>query len=148
MPNSQITLRRYPTLSSSQEAFRLFRPHFELTLVEEFWAAALTRGLKVITIQMLFRGTVDSCLVHPRDLFRFACQYNCARLIIAHNHPSGEVQPSQEDLLLTQRLVRASHLFEIPILDHLLIAQNQYLSFLDQGWVCFNTGEILRHAQH
>lgn len=106
--------------------------------IEEFWALALGPSKHVLQLEMLFRGTVDACLIHPRDIFRFACRVNASSLIIAHNHPSGDPRPSEQDLLMTRQLLRAARLFEIPILDHLILVRDGYASFANEGWCRFH----------
>lgn len=102
--------------------------------VEEFWALALGPKKSLLRSKMLFRGTVDFCLVHPRDVFRFACSANASSLIVAHNHPSGDLFPSAQDLVITDQLIAAGHLFEIPIVDHVLLTEQGYASFAQNGW--------------
>lgn len=110
---------------------------------EEFWVLALGPKKNLIRCKMLFRGTVDSCLVHPRDIFRFAYTENASSLIVAHNHPSGDPQPSTEDILFTRRLVRASDLLQVPILDHLIITQDAYTSLARSGLCRFSKNKSL-----
>ena len=105
--------------------------------IEEFWVMALDPGKHLIANRMVSRGTVDHCLVHPRDVFRFACQANASSLLIAHNHPSQDMSPSPQDILLTERLVKASQLIEIPIVDHILLSPLDFRSFKGEGWVSF-----------
>jgi DNA repair protein RadC len=102
--------------------------------VEEFWALALGPSKSLISKKMLFRGTVDACLAHPRDVFRFACQVNASSIIVAHNHPSEDLRPSQEDIALTQRLIQAGEILEIPIIDHLIVTHRYFLSTAKQDW--------------
>lgn len=123
-------------IKSSLEAHKILWPLFA-TDVEEFWAIALDPQKRILSYKMLFRGTVDGCSVHPRDLFRFACEQNASSLIISHNHPSLDPKPSTADLTLTRRLVEVGRLIEIPVLDHILIVGANYRSFADQGWVRF-----------
>lgn len=99
---------------------------------EEFWASALSPDKGLIRTECLFRGTVDACMIHPRDLFRFALRNNASSLIVAHNHPSQNLQPSKEDLLIHRQLLKASLLLQIPIVDHLIITTNGYTSFLEK----------------
>lgn len=86
---------------------------------------------------MLFRGTVDACTVHPRDIFRFGCLQNASQLIIAHNHPSGDPQPSEPDLEFTERLIKVGWAIEIPIVDHLILTPDTYFSMAEKRSVCF-----------
>jgi len=105
--------------------------------VEELWALALGPKKNLYRSRMIFRGTVDACLVHPRDIFRFACMENASSLIIAHNHPSDDLQPSEQDILFTRQLVRAGRMIEIPIVDHLILTRSGYSSFAMEGWCSF-----------
>lgn len=107
---------------------RVMRPD-----VEEFWASALSPEKKLLRTECLFRGTVDACLVHPRDLFRFAFANNASSLIIAHNHPSQNLKPSKEDIQIHQKLLYAGALLQVPIVDHLIITQWGYTSFLEKN---------------
>lgn len=102
-------------------------------MVEEFWVIALNSNLEIIEKKLLFRGTVDRCLIHPRDLIRFLCSQNASAFIIAHNHPSGDPRPSKEDLAVTKKLVMLAMLIEIPMKDHLILSKKGYFSFADTG---------------
>lgn len=94
---------------------------------------ALNSEKEPVAVRCLFRGTVDQCLFHPRDVFRFACLSNASSLIVAHNHPSGNARPSQADVKITRRLIRAAAILEVPIDDHLILAGGKYFSFLEDG---------------
>ena len=117
-------------ITSSLMASRYFRELLHSD-VEEFWVLALNSAKRAIKSAMLFRGTVDACLVHPRDVFRFACVNNASSIIISHNHPSHDCQPSQADRVLTQRLVKAGKLLQLPIVDHLILTAMDCYSFAD-----------------
>lgn len=106
--------------------------------VEEFWALALGPNKALLGAKMIFRGTVDACLVHPRDIFRFACLENASSLLVAHNHPSGDPLPSVEDLRFTRQLVRAAAVMEIPVVDHLIVTNGGFSSLQRQGWCRFD----------
>lgn len=109
--------------------------------VEEFWALALGPKKNLIKSKMIFRGTVDSCLVHPRDIFRFACTENASSLIVAHSHPSGDPEPSDEDILFTRTLVRAAGVMQIPVLDHLIVTKKSYSSLAQNKWCEFKVSD-------
>ena len=98
--------------------------------VEEFWVAALNSNKEVIAAACLFRGTVDQCLFHPRDVFRFAYLHNAVSIVVAHNHPSGDVRPSPLDLNVTGQLLDVAVILQMPIEDHLIISGGRYFSFL------------------
>lgn len=96
---------------------------------EEFWGVYLTHQMELIKAVMVHKGTLNSCKIHPRDLFREAVHANCYAMIIAHNHTSQSVEPSLEDIRITKRLLRCSKIIEIPILDHLIFTKEKYYSF-------------------
>jgi DNA repair protein RadC len=109
-------------------AFSLLKTHFN-PYCEEFWLLSLNTRLCILNTTLLSRGTLNFCLVHPRDLFRQAIQDNAFQIIIAHNHPSLELSPTLADIKLTKRLVKISNLIEIPIVDHLIFSRESYFSF-------------------
>ena len=119
---------------SSQHAHSILKKHMKSD-IEEVWCMALTSSLKLIDIKMIFRGTVDQCTIHPRDIFRFACNANASRIILAHNHPSGDLEPSKQDILITKQILNCSKIIQIPLLDHLIITSKMYFSFADQELV-------------
>ncbi len=101
--------------------------------VEEFWVAALNSKKEVIAAACLFRGTVNHCPFHPRDVFRFAYLHNAVSIVVAHNHPSGDVRPSSEDLNVTGQLLQIAVILQVPLNDHLIVSGNKYFSFLESG---------------
>lgn len=120
-------------LTNSQISFKHFKKYI-LNEVEEVWVAAVNSHKKPIATKCIFKGTVDHCILHPRDIFRFAYQYNASAIIIAHNHPSQNPQPSKEDILITKTLKKASRFLNIPIVDHIIVTSNCYYSFADNQW--------------
>lgn len=129
---------------SAERAFRILKKLMHAD-VEEFWALALGPRKELLRAAMLFRGTVDECRVHPRDIFRFAVRENASSLLLAHNHPSRDPEPSPQDLLLTEALLFAADVFEIAIVDHLIITQETFTS-LARGRRCdFTPGLRRRH---
>ena len=88
---------------------------------------------RLIAFQELFRGTIDGASVHPREVVREGLAHNAAAIILAHNHPSGVAEPSQADELITRRLADALALVDIRLLDHLIIAGPQTVSFAERG---------------
>lgn len=124
---------RMLSITTSRHAYQHLL-HLGRLEVEEFWILALHANKRLITSECVFRGTVDACPVYPRDVFRAACRTNAANLIIAHNHPSGDTNPSREDILITKKLVEAGRLLGIPLVDHLVIAKKNFWSFADHGF--------------
>ncbi len=112
-------------IASVELAAHMFRKKIRLD-VEELWVAALNSQLELIELEMIFRGTVSHCLSHPRDIARFVCLQNSSFFMMAHSHPSGNSNPSKQDIKITRQLLTVSRLIEIPLLDHLIISKENY----------------------
>ena len=119
-------------VQNSLQAYGIIRIHFN-PCVEEVWVLALNSQLQLLGKEMIFRGTVDSCPIHPRDIFRYLIMKNATSFVLVHNHPSNSVEPSSEDIEITGKLRQLSDLIEITILDHLIIGLDKYYSFADFG---------------
>jgi DNA repair protein RadC len=100
---------------------------------EVFGILCLTTKHCVIAYHEVSRGTLDSTLVHPREVFKAALLANAAAIVAGHNHPSGDHTPSPDDVELTRRLVAAGELLGIPVLDHVVIGDGRYYSFKEAG---------------
>lgn len=100
---------------------------------EIFCCLFLDNRHRLIAFEELFRGTIDGASVHPREVLRQALAHNAAAVILAHNHPSGVAEPSQADELITRRLREALALVDIRVLDHLIVAGPDTLSFAERG---------------
>jgi len=84
--------------------------------------------------QLLSQGTADTILVHPREVFRLACVLSAAAIVIMHNHPSGEAQPSEADIKVTRDLIRAGQLMKIEVLDHVIMGRPSHVSLRELGY--------------
>lgn len=103
---------------------------------EVFCVVFLDTRHRIIAIEDMFRGTVDGCEVHPREIVKQALAHNAAALIIAHNHPSGSDEPSGADKAVTKRIREAAALLDIRLLDHILVARSREpVSFARRGWI-------------
>ncbi len=102
---------------------------------EEFYCIYLDAKKRVIDESLLFKGTVNHSLVHPRDIFKIAYNSNSAFIICIHNHPSGDVIPSQEDIYVTERIKKIGNLMGIKLIDHVIVSTNNYYSFLENGQI-------------
>jgi DNA repair protein RadC len=102
---------------------------------EHFWTVGLNTRNVVKYVDLVSLGTLNASLVHPREVFRLAIMKGTASIILGHNHPSGDVQPSEEDLRITRRLVDAGRILGIEVLDHIIIAKTHHLSFKEQGLI-------------
>lgn len=116
---------------NSSIAFNLLRLKFN-PFCEEFWLISLNCGLEPTHVTLIAKGTLNFCLVHPRDLFREAIRCNAYAIIIAHNHPSGNCEPTNEDMRLTLKLMKIAKLIQIPILDHIIFSDVSYTSFKEK----------------
>ncbi len=105
---------------------------FEGEVRERFVVFWLNTANRVIGFEIISEGTLNSAVVHPREVFRGAIVATCANIIIAHNHPSGNTEPSQEDIALTKKLIEAGKILDISVYDHLIFADNTYLSFVEK----------------
>lgn len=119
-------------IDSSRKAFEVLHKNIN-DQQEEVWVLTLDADLRLIEKEMLFRGTVNECTLHPRDIIRTLCARNASAFILAHNHPSGRTQPSREDKQVTQRIQKIANLLEIPLKDHLVLTKDNYYSFADKG---------------
>ena len=100
---------------------------------EKFIALALNTKNHVTAVLPVSSGSLNASIVHPRELFQRAILANCASLILAHNHPSGDPAPSPEDIALTRKLIDAGLLLDIPVLDHIVLGYGRYVSFKQRG---------------
>lgn len=120
-------------ITSSDKVFSYFKQLFYTEMQECFYALYLDSSKKVIKIKLLFKGTLDHSLVHPRELFKEAYLLSASSIICVHNHPSGNISPSKEDKMLTSNLVRIGLLHGIPVVDHIIIGKDKYYSFFENG---------------
>lgn len=103
---------------------------------EEFYAIYLNTKNKIIGFEMVSRGTLNASLVHPRDVFKGALLANAHAIILAHNHPSGDTEPSHADKSVTETLVKAGQLMNVEVLDHVIIGSNgSFFSFRDHSLI-------------
>lgn len=120
-------------ISQSDDVVRLFRPQLETLTHEECWAVYLTSSNRIIERQRVSQGGVQGTIVDHRLIIKRALELLSTQLILIHNHPSGAAEPSPQDKLLTERIARAAALFDIRLLDHLIISREGDFSFLRAG---------------
>jgi DNA repair protein RadC len=108
-------------------------PKFQGERVETFITLLLNSSNQVFREDEVAKGTLNSSIVHPREVFRFAITESAAGIILIHNHPSGNSEPSKEDLLITKQLVEAGKIIDIRVLDHIIIAGDSFTSFAQKG---------------
>ncbi len=100
---------------------------------EELWVVLLSSKNTVLSIERVYQGNVSAALVRVGELFRDAVRRHAAGIIVVHNHPSGDPTPSPEDLHLTAEAVAAGRLLDVPVLDHLIIGHDAFISLRDRG---------------
>lgn len=120
---------------SPEDIVLYYRPKIRNLKYEVFALMLLNGNNGLIHDIQLTKGTLTSSLVHPREVFKAAIDYLAAAMILIHNHPSGEPNPSIEDKQITRQLVSASELIGIPILDHVIIAEDKFFSFAQKGLI-------------
>lgn len=121
------------SINSSKDAFLHFLPHLTDLRTEEFWALFLNQKNKIIYQFQISKGGLSSTSVDIRVLFKIALEHFATAIIVAHNHPTGDPQPSKEDLKITENIKNAGEILNIHLLDHLIIGGHNFFSFKDQG---------------
>lgn len=121
------------TITSPADAANLLIPDMDLLEQEELWIILLNTRNHVIDITKLYRGSTNTSLIRVAEVFRDAIKRNCAAIIIAHNHPSGDPTPSPEDVFITRQIHEAGKLLDIELLDHLIIGHQRFVSLKERG---------------
>lgn len=129
----ETPLERGVKLSSSRQVFDAFKHKIGPLEHETFWVVLLNARNQVIKEVQISQGDLISCPVHPREVFRTAIKEGAVGIIILHNHPSGDVEPSPEDIELTHRLVSVGETVGISVLDHVVVCEQSYASLADRG---------------
>lgn len=130
LSQSDITKRQ---ISSSKTAYEIMRPKLEDLPHEEFWVMLLSRSNKVLDVQMIGRGGVSGTVADVRIILKMALESLASGIVLAHNHPSGNLSPSRSDNVLTQKITESAALMDIVVLDHLIVTDTAYYSFADNG---------------
>lgn len=120
-------------IRSPQDVADLLMPRLRYEHKEYFMALLLSTKNHVLAQPVISVGTLNASIVHPRELFREAINYSAASVILVHNHPSGDPQPSKEDIVLSQNLVQAGKVLSISVMDHVIIGDGKYVSLKEKG---------------
>ncbi len=124
-----------PKIASSKDAFELLRGDLMDLPKEEFWVLLLNRANRVIAKRRISEGGVSGTVADPKIIFKLALVELASGVIVAHNHPSGNLSASQQDIDLTRKLKEGGKMLEIQLLDHIIVAGTRYYSFADNGQV-------------
>ena len=125
-----------PKITSSQQTYCLLKQQWDLgkiAFLEEFKVILLNRSNHVLGIVDISMGGVSGTYVDPKVVFAVALKGNASGIILTHNHPSGSIRPSEADIKLTKRLVECGKLLDINVWDHIILSENSYYSFADDG---------------
>ena len=122
-----------PQIRSSKDIADIFQPLLSDLLHEEFWILFLNRSNKVINKMKLSQGGISGTVTDVRIVMKTAIEYLASGIIVCHNHPSGNLNPSESDTKITQKIKEAGNLMDIQLLDHIIISDKDYYSFADNG---------------
>jgi DNA repair protein RadC len=132
---SRLVVSERQPLRCGSEVFERFRERFRGARKETFFAVLLDGKNRILREAEISVGTLTSSLVHPREVFAPAVRESAAAIIVVHNHPSGDPNPSPEDREVTRRLRAAGEVVGIRVLDHVVVGDGSYASFLEKGWL-------------
>lgn len=131
---NQVPPSKRPKISSTRSAVEVLRPFFEnyIEHKEAFFIVLLNNANRVLGVSRISEGGQTGTFVDVRVIFQTALKANAVSIILAHNHPSGTLKPSQEDMRLTKKIVAAGEVLNIKILDHLILTSESYFSFAEE----------------
>jgi len=119
-------------ITSPKDVAGIFIPLLRDEVKEKFLLVCLNSANKIITYEIISVGNLNSSVVHPREVFKVAIDHSSASIILLHNHPSGNPEPSNEDIAITKKIVESGIILDIPVFDHIIIAGNIYTSFVEK----------------
>ncbi len=128
-------MKETPKINSSKDAYQSIQHKLGDLPHEEFWILLLNRANKIVKTESISKGGISGTVVDVRLVCKTALENNSSGVILTHNHPSGNLKPSQQDLDITRKIKDALKLLDISLLDHLIIGDNAYLSFADEGYL-------------
>ncbi len=120
-------------VTSSKDVFEYFAGVFGDSTYEAFYILLLNRANKVLKDVQISEGGFSGTVADPKKIFKIALEHNASSIILCHNHPSGNLQPSDADIKLTHKLKNAGEMLDLPVIDHIILGENNYYSFADEG---------------
>jgi DNA repair protein RadC len=120
-------------IQSSRDAYELLQTYISDMNYEQFMVVFLNRSNQVLRVATISDGGISGTVVDPKRVFKLAFEANATSIILGHNHPSGNVAPSQQDIKLTEKLKSGASYLDIAILDHVIVGDEKYFSFADEG---------------
>ncbi len=130
--DAQKKLFSIKKIISPNDIVELFIPMLRDKVKEEFYVVCLNTANKIIKYELISMGNLNANVVHPREVFKVAIENSSANIILLHNHPSGNPEPSNEDITITKKMVEAGKLMDIQVFDHIIIAGNKFTSLVDK----------------
>ena len=124
-----------PAIKSPDDVVALVMGEMRYLDREHFRALLLNTKNQVLSVETISVGTLNASMVHPRELFKIAVKKSAANLILVHNHPSGDPAPSKDDINITKRMIKSGDILGIPVLDHLIIGDNRFVSLKSEGLI-------------
>jgi DNA repair protein RadC len=131
----EMAQQKFHFFKQPGDVARFFIPQIGHLKQEVFISAMLDSAGRYLHSETIFKGTLNASLVHPREVFKSAIRFSAASIILIHNHPSGQLLASPEDLRVTRQLIATGKVLEIPVQDHLIIADDKYISLREEGGV-------------
>lgn len=132
--SSKVSPGNRPKIAGSRDVFDLVLPIWDdLEYRESFMVLLLNRGNRVLGISLVSVGGISGTVADPKVIFQHALKANACSVILMHNHPSGNLQPSEADIRLTRKLKEAGLVLDLPVLDHVIVGPDGYYSFADEG---------------
>ncbi|MGB1241423.1 MAG: RadC family protein [Chitinophagales bacterium] len=122
-------------IKGSNDAFELLHPKIADLPHEEFWVIFLNRGNKITSTERVSVGGVAGTVADIKLIFKRAMEHTSSGIILAHNHPSGSIQPSKADIILTKKMVEGGKILDVNVLDHIIVTDMGYYSFADEGMI-------------
>lgn len=135
--NKEVDTIKNVKLNNTEIVYKFYKEKIGDKKQEYFYCVYLDNQKKVLDDKLLFLGTINYSVVHPREIFKEAYLLGASALICIHNHPGGNVLPSKQDIEVTNNLVEVGKLLGIKVLDHIIISKEKYYSFLENHDICF-----------
>ncbi len=136
---TKVKASERPAVNTSGDAYNILMQYWDenkIELLEQFKILLLNRASRVIGISDISTGGVAGTVVDPKIVFSTALKANASSIILAHNHPSGNLQPSKEDNAVTSKMREAGSFLDLRVLDHLIVTKDGYYSYADEGTLC------------
>lgn len=131
--NSKIDTLANIKANNSKAIYEYYKDRIGVEKQEHFYCLYLNNKKRIIQSKLLYIGTINQTLIHPRDIFKEAYILSASAIVCIHNHPSGNVLPSKEDIIMTRNLKQIGELMGISVVDHLIIGSDRYYSFFENG---------------